>query len=85
MHALCFGENAAMANGAIGTEDAMQRMRREVQVGSTCARIPTRSKPDFRVDPTLELSPEGHGAPSSERITEAAAAAAATATARALL
>lgn len=66
MLALRVGEDAAVANGTTGAQDAVQRVRSEVQVGSACTGIPTGCEPDIRADPALELAPEGFGAPSSE-------------------
>ena len=66
MHALRVGEDPAVADGSAGPEDAVQRVRRAVQVGSARARVPTRGEPDFCADSALELAPEGHGASSPE-------------------
>lgn len=82
MQPLCVGEDAAVANGTPGAEDAVQRVRREVQVGSASARIQTRGEPHLRADAALQLSPESDGAPSPEGAapppTATATAAAAT-------
>ena len=63
---LCLGEDAAVARGTAGTEDAVQRVRGSVQVGSARTRIPTRREPYVRDDSALELAPQGYGAPSPE-------------------
>lgn len=63
---LCLGEDAAVARGTAGTEDAVQRVRGSVQVGSARTRIPTRGEPYVRADSAFELAPQGHGAPSPE-------------------
>lgn len=73
MRALRVGEDAAVADGPTGAEDAVQRVRREVQVGSARSGVPTRREPDVRADSALELAPEGDGAPAPEGSDQAAA------------
>lgn len=73
------GENPAVADGAHGAEDAVQRVRGQVQVGSACTRVPTRREPHLRVDAALQLPPQGAGAQAAEGAAESGAGAAATA------
>lgn len=77
MHALCVGEDAAVEDGAAGAEDAVQRLRREVQVGAARAGVQARGEPDIRADSALQLSSEGSGAAAAEGPAPATAAAAA--------
>jgi hypothetical protein len=58
VHALRVGEDTAVADGSNGSENALQREWRKVQIGSTRARIPTRFESDIRADSALELSPQ---------------------------
>ena len=75
MHALRVGEDAAVEDGADGAEDAVQRLRREVQVGEAGAGVQAGGEPDVRADAALELSPEGSGAAAAEGSAPPAAAA----------
>lgn len=65
-----------MANRTPGTQDAVQRVRGEVQVGSARTRVPTRSEPDVRADSALELASEGPGAAQAEGAADEAGGAA---------
>lgn len=56
-----------MADRAHGPEDAVQRLRGQVQVGQARTGVPTRGEPDFRADEALQLAPEGAGAAATER------------------
>ena len=71
-------EDTAVADRAHGPEDALQCVRREVQVGSVGARVQACGEPNVHVDEALEFSSEGSGTEAAEG---AAPAAAATATA----
>lgn len=75
MHALRVREDAAVEDGAAGAEDAVQRLRREVQIGATRAGVQAGSEPDVRADSALELSPESYGAAAAEGPAPPAAAA----------
>ncbi|KAE9445589.1 hypothetical protein C3L33_22513, partial [Rhododendron williamsianum] len=66
VHALRVGEDAAVAGRAPGAEDAVQRVRRAVQVGAAGAGVQASGEPDVRADSALQLSPEGHGAAEAE-------------------
>ena len=57
-HALRVGEDTAVADGSNGSENALRREWRKVQIGSTSARILTRFESDIRADSALELSPQ---------------------------
>lgn len=84
MLALRIGENAAVAHGTTGTQDAMQRVWREVQVGSARTRIPTGCESDVRADSAFQLAPEGYGAPQAEGDAAPTAAAATSRSRRAI-
>lgn len=73
VRALRLGEDAAVAGGSNGPQDAVQRVWGPIQVWSARARVPTRGKPNVRADSALQLAPEGSGAPSPERGFTAAA------------
>lgn len=66
VHPLRVRENPAMANRTARAQDAVQRLRGEVQVGSTRTRVSTGLEPDVRADSALELAPQGPGAPKAE-------------------
>lgn len=55
MRALRFEEDATVEDGAAGAEDAMQRVRGEVQVGASGAGIQAGGWPDLCADPVLQL------------------------------
>ena len=48
--ALRHGQDPAVADRAHGTEDSVQRLWREVQVGQAGARVQARGEPDFCSD-----------------------------------
>lgn len=85
VQSLSVGEDAAVEDRTDGTEDAVQRVRSPVQVRSARAGVSTGGEPDVRADSALELSPEGYGAPTTERAFTAAEYGGATATARPVL
>ncbi|CAH9064764.1 unnamed protein product [Cuscuta epithymum] len=64
--ALRDGQDAAVADGADGAEDAVQRVRGEVQVGAAGAGVPAGGEPDVHADEALEFAPEGSGDPAAE-------------------
>lgn len=66
MSALRDGEDAAVAYGTDGSEDAVQRVRSEVQIRTTCAGVSTGFESDVRDGETLQFSPESDGAPTTE-------------------
>ncbi|KAH0989845.1 hypothetical protein GBA52_001328 [Prunus armeniaca] len=72
--ALRDGQDAAVADRAHGSEDAVQRVRGPVQVRSARTRVPTRLEPDVRADEALQLAPQGAGASAPEGDGEGAAA-----------
>ncbi|GMN56334.1 hypothetical protein TIFTF001_025448 [Ficus carica] len=88
---LRIGEDAAVADGPNGPEDAVQRVRREIQIGPARPRVQARREPNIHADSALELPPEGSGAPPPEGAptttptTTTAAAAAGAEEARAIL
>lgn len=61
MPALRGGGDAAVADGAGGAEDALQRVRGSVHEGPTFSRIPAGQQPDFFGDDPLQLDEESHG------------------------
>lgn len=71
------GEDSAVADRAHGTEDAVQRVRGQVQVGSAGAGIPARSEPHLRVDAALQLASKGDRAEAAEGVAEGGAGASA--------
>jgi len=75
MPALRRGEDAAVADGTDGTEDAVQRVRREVQVRAAGSRVPAGGEPDIRVDEAFEFASEGFGAEAAEGDASTAASA----------
>lgn len=75
MLTLRVGEDATVADWSTGAEDPVQRVRGKIQVRPTRSRVPTSSEPNLRADSALELSPQGHGAPTPEGATETAATA----------
>lgn len=66
MPALRHRQDAAVADGAHGPQDALQRLWGPIQVGPARAGVPARSQPDILADKALELAPEGSGAPTPE-------------------
>ncbi|CAH9076619.1 unnamed protein product [Cuscuta europaea] len=66
MPALRDGQDAAVADGADGAEDSVQRVRGEVQVGAAGAGVPSGGEPDVHADEALEFAPEGTGDPEAE-------------------
>lgn len=72
--ALRDGQDAAVADGAHGPEDAVQRVWGPVQVRSARTRVPTSLEPDVRADEALQLASQGAGASAPEGDGEGAAA-----------
>jgi hypothetical protein len=62
VHALRVGEDAAVADGAAGPQDPVQRVRGEVQVRAAGAGVQAGSQSHVRADAALQLAPQGHGA-----------------------
>lgn len=60
------GQDAAVEDGADGTEDALQRVRRAVQIRKARAGVQTGFEPDVRYGEALELAQESDGAPATE-------------------
>lgn len=77
MHALRFGEDATVEDRAAGTENPLQRVRGEVQVGASGAGVQAGSEPDIRAKPALQLPQEGDGAAAAEGAAATATTAAA--------
>lgn len=50
------GQDAAVADRAVGPEDAVQRLRRKVQVGPAGTGIPARCEPDVCADEAFEFA-----------------------------
>lgn len=69
------GEDAAVADGADGAEDAVQCVWCEVQVREVGGGVSSGGEPDVCVGAALEFSPEGFGAEEAEGHAAAAAAA----------
>ena len=63
---LRYRQDAAVADGSNGSEDSVQRLRREVQIGTSCAGVPAGGESDVRVDKTFQFSSESYGAPATE-------------------
>lgn len=61
VHPLSVAEDAAVEGGANGTEDAVQRVRGEVQVGPAAAGVPASQEPHLRELLALQLPQEGPG------------------------
>ena len=59
-------QDAAVADGSNGPEDAVQRLRREVQIGASGAGVPAGGESDLRVGEALEFSSESYGAQATE-------------------
>lgn len=55
-----------MADGTDGTKDAVQRVRRTLQIRAARAGVQTGFEPDVRDGEALELAPESDGAPATE-------------------
>lgn len=70
MPPLRIGEDASVADWAHGSQDAVQCMWGQVQVGSARARIPTRCEPDICIRQAFQFAPEGSGAPETEGVPE---------------
>ena len=66
MPSLRRGEDAAVANGTDGTENSMQRVRREVQVREAGAGIPAGGESNVHVNEAFEFASEGFGAQAAE-------------------
>lgn len=66
MLALRHRQDSAVANRTHGTQNSVQCLRGQVQVGATRTWISTRSEPDICVDKALELAPKSVGAPKAE-------------------
>ncbi|KAF5732909.1 hypothetical protein HS088_TW17G00442 [Tripterygium wilfordii] len=66
VHSLRFREDSAVADRTTGSQDAVQRLRCEVQVRPTGPRVPSGGKPDVRANSALELTSESNGAPEAE-------------------
>uniref|UniRef100_A0A0A9EWN1 Uncharacterized protein n=1 Tax=Arundo donax TaxID=35708 RepID=A0A0A9EWN1_ARUDO len=62
VHALRDGQDAAVEDGAHGAQDALQRVRRSVQVRPPRAGVPPGGEPDLRGVEALQLPPQGAGA-----------------------
>lgn len=66
MHALCVGEDASVEDRAVGPEDIVQRVRREVQIRQARAGVQARGEPDLHADSALQLSSESPGTAEAE-------------------
>lgn len=64
-----------MADGTDGTENALQRVRREVQVRAAGSGVQAGGEPDIRVDEAFEFASEGFGAEAAEGDASTAASA----------
>ena len=73
MPALRYGEDAAVENGTDGTEDAVQRVRRKVQVREAGAGVPTGGESNVHVNEAFEFASEGFGAEAAEGAAATAA------------
>ena len=60
--ALRDGQDAAVEDGALGPQDAVQRVRGAVQVGQAGAGVSARGEPHLRDVEALQLPPQGAGA-----------------------
>lgn len=60
------GQDAAVADRPNGPEDAVQRLRRQVQIRASSAGVPAGGESDVRADETFQFSSESYGAPAAE-------------------
>ena len=60
------GQDAAVEDGAHGSQDAVQRVRGAVQVRAARAGVPAGGEPDVRGVQALQLPPQGGGAAAPE-------------------
>ena len=64
--ALRNGQDPTVADWAHGPKNALQRVRREVQVWAAGARVQARREPNVCSDEALEFAPQGAGAAAAE-------------------
>jgi hypothetical protein len=62
VHPLRLREDASVAHGSPRTQDAVQCLRRPLQVRPPRARVPPGGEPHLRANAALQLAPQGHGA-----------------------